>query len=46
MKSSWLEDQKILIESSSIEVEQEHIVVTDWHGRIGGNDGHIHIVWL
>ena len=36
----------MLIGSSSIEVEQEYIVVTDWYSRIEGNVGHIHIVWL
>jgi len=36
----------MLIESGSMEVEQEYIVVTDWHNRIEGNIGHIYIVWL
>jgi len=34
----------MLIESGSIEVEQEHIVVIDWYGRIEGYIGHIHMV--
>jgi len=34
----------MLIESGSIEVEQEYIVVTGWYGRMGNNIGHIHIV--
>jgi len=41
-----LGDQEILIESSSIEVKQEHMVVTGWHGRIGDNVGYIYIVQL
>jgi len=36
----------MLIESSSIDVEQKFMVVTGWHSRIGGNVGHIHMVWL
>jgi len=36
----------MLIESGSIEVEQEHMVVTDWHNRMEGNVRHIHMVQL
>jgi len=35
-----------LIGSGSIEVEQEHMVVTGWYGRMEGNVGHIHMVQL
>jgi len=34
----------MLIESGSMEVEQKHMVVTGWYGRIGGNVGYVHMV--
>jgi len=36
----------MLIESGSMEVEQKHMVVTGWYGRIGGNVGYVHMVQL
>ena len=41
-----MKDQETLIGSSSIKVEQEHMVVTEWHGRMEGNVGYIHMVQL
>jgi len=34
----------MLIGSGSIEVEQEHIVVIDWYGRMEDNIGYIYMV--
>ena len=41
-----MEGQETLIGSGSIEVEQEHMVVTGWHGRMEDNVEHIHMVQL
>jgi len=36
----------MLIGNGSIEVRQEHMVVTGWYSRMEGNIEHIHIVQL